>query len=386
YTITAKIKSEKNSDWCWAGPNGTEVHTDQTFKITVARKTLFVDFTSSSGAFILQKNAAVTFGVEPSNAVDEDDVQVSLQYYNVENPDSPILVPGGKLNAAALEQGNYMLVAVLDDDLAADNKNYVLDTTAHTQDFTVSSQGINIPTIGWQYRENSGAATAISGSGERTSNPFIVTYTGKTFVFSITVNTATLANSGVKIDGTYGTNGYQNSSQVNATDNAVAVTVKFVPYSAEYAFIDENGQQADDQFEIHTLYVKVDKATIDFTKIEWSADELEYTGMNQTVTVVSGLPSFITPTCMGNNGTAIGDYTASISRLNVQDQDAAKNYVIPTNTSTIPTHKWSIIKKKVIVSWIDSETSTGDGHNIIFVPTFADNSTGAVVYSYYPAL
>ncbi|MDE6303113.1 MAG: hypothetical protein K2M36_05965, partial [Clostridia bacterium] len=199
-------------------------------------------------------------------------------------------------------------------------------------------------------------------------------------------NTAPLANSGVKIDGTYGINGYQNSSQINATDNAVAVTVKFIPYSAEFAFIDEHGQQADDQFEIYTLYVKVDKATIDFTKLEWSADELEFTGMYQTVTLVSGLPSFITPVYSGNTQSALGDYTAEISRLNVTDQEAAKNYVVPTNTSTIPTHKWSIIKKKVVVSWIDSETSTGDGHNIIFVPTFADNSTGAVVYSYYPAL
>ncbi|MDE6303080.1 MAG: hypothetical protein K2M36_05790, partial [Clostridia bacterium] len=55
YTITQKIKSTKNNDWCWAGPDGTEVSTDQTFKITVERKTLFVDFTSTSGAFVLQK-------------------------------------------------------------------------------------------------------------------------------------------------------------------------------------------------------------------------------------------------------------------------------------------------------------------------------------------
>ncbi|MDE6302029.1 MAG: hypothetical protein K2M36_00365, partial [Clostridia bacterium] len=317
YTITAKIKSDKNSDWCWAGPNNTEIQTDQTIKITVARKTLFVDFTSSSGAFVLQKNAAVMFGVEPSNAVDGDDVQVSLKYYNKEHPESPILVPGGKLNAAALEQGTYVLEAVLDDDLAAENCNYVLDTTANTQEFTVSSQGINIPTIEWQYRENNGTATAISGSGESATNPYVVTYTGKTFVFSITVNAATLANSGVKIDATYGTNGYTNSSQTNATENAVAVTVRFVPYSAEYAFIDTNGQQAAQQYEDYTLYVKVDKATIDFSKIEWSADELEFTGINQTISVVGGLPSFITPTCLGTTQSAIGDYVASISRLTV---------------------------------------------------------------------
>ena len=380
YTVTVSLVDANETEWNSGGADSFDL------SITIEKKTLFVDFTTSNGAFVLQKNSAVTFGVGPSNAIDGDDVLVSLKYYAVDNSTNAVSVLSGSFSAAALDQGNYRMEAYLDNDLASDNCNYVLDTTANTQDFTVSSQGINIPTVEWQYRLNNGTATAVSGSGESATNPYAVTYTGGTYVFSITVNAATLANSGVKIDAAYGTNGYQNSSQINATDNAVAVTVRFIPYSAEYAFIDENGQQAAQQYKDYTLYVKVDKATIDFDKIEWSADELEYNGMNQSVSVVGGLPSFITPTCLGTTYSAIGDYVASISMLTVTDQEAAKNYVVPTNTSSIPKHNWKIVKKKVIVSWINSETSTGDGHNIIFVPTFADNSTGAVVYTYYPAL
>ncbi|MDE6302228.1 MAG: hypothetical protein K2M36_01385, partial [Clostridia bacterium] len=384
YTVTAALKSDKKSDWCWNTLDGLEVTDDRAITVTITRATLFVDFTSSTGAFLLQKNSNVTFGVGAANAIDGDDVHVSLQYYNAENPDVAIPVPSGKLNAAVLEQGKYRLEAYIEDDMAADNKNYVLDATSSYQDFTISAQGINLPSVSWQFRENGGLATPISG-GDTAAAPFETTYTGGTFEFSLAMNAATLANSGVKVDTTFGVNGYQNNSQVNVTDNAVEVKVKLIPYSAEFAFNDENGQQAEEQFKIYSLYVKVNKATIDFSKIVWSADELEYNALAQEVKVISGLPTFIEPEYYGNSEWSIGEYTAGIFSLRVKDLEASKNYIIPSDVKSIPTHSWKIVKKKIPISWIDSEEPTGEGDNVIFIPTLPDNASGAIEYVYYAA-
>ncbi|MDE6302747.1 MAG: hypothetical protein K2M36_04075, partial [Clostridia bacterium] len=334
YSVTAAIKSDKKSDWCWNTDDGLEVTDDRVITVTITKATLFVDFTSTTGAFLMQKNSNVTFGVGAANVIDGDDVHVSLQYYNAEYPDVPIPVPSGSLNAAALDQGKYRLEAYLEDDLAADNKNYALDATSSYQDFTISAQGINLPTVGWQYRENGGLATPIAG-GDTSDAPFKVTYTGGTFEFTLAMNTATLANSGVKIDGTYGVNGYQNNTQVNATENAVAVSVKLIPYSAEFAFNDEHGQQAEEQFKVYTLYVKVDKATIDFSKVVWSADELEYSAFGNSVEVLSGIPSFLNITYNdGAKGLTVGDYKAEVRSLqiknNAKDIATAANYIVPS--------------------------------------------------------
>ncbi len=389
YQVTATLKN--TTEYCWDSGNfAEEIIADRTFTVTVTRKTLLVDFTSTAagGGFLLQAGANVSFGAEPSNAFSGDTVTLSLAYYNAETPETKINVPNGTLDASLLNPGTYYLVATLDDAKAADNKSYTLDGGEAKQEFTVSAKNIVIDSVNWQYSQNNGAPTPIAGgAGGSASSPFTVTYNGSAFVFAL--NTSGLEEAGVKIDAKYGTNGYTNGTQTNATDGAVAVTVRLVPFEEGFAFNDEFGKPLPQQYKEFTIYVKVDKANVDFSQVEWSASELEFNAVNQQVTVKSGFPSFLIPVYIhASPSTNVGTYTTRVSGVTVSNQTVAANYNIPTSTQILNTpelkHEWEIVKKRIVVTWQNVEQSD-DGGTVIFVPCVSDNSAGAIVYTYYNA-
>lgn len=385
YDVVLSINSADQTDYCWDTANASEESvTDRTFTITVTRKTLTVDFTSSSGAFLLQAGAAVILGAEPSNAVTRDDVELTLEYFNSENPAVRFPVTTGTLDASTLSPGTYYLVATLDDSVATGNKNYKLDGGETRQEFTVSSKNITIDSVNWQYSQNNGVPTSVvGGAGASASSPFEVTYNGNAYVFA--VNTNGLADAGVKVDSSYGTNGYVNCSQTNA-GNAIAVTVRLIPFDESFNFNDASGKPLPNQYKDFTLYVKVNKANIDFSGVVWSANELEYNAVNQSVSIKSGLPGFLSVTSYSEaTHSGIGEYTARVMGLTVTNQTAAANYNIPTSAQIAAepalTHAWKIIKKKIYVVWVTTEETQGG--NVIFVPSVSDNSKGAIEYTYY---
>ena len=387
YVISAVIKSDMKVDWCWNTSDLTEEDTNsRTFTIAVTKKTLMVDFTSTSGGFLLQAGSDVKFGAEGNNMIDGDDVKLTLEYVDSANPSVRIPVTGDKLDASALSPSTYYLIATLKDDAAKDNKNYSLEGGEARQEFTVSAKNVVIDSVNWQYSQNNGVPTPIaSGAGLSQGSPFAVTYNGSAYVFAI--NTSNLASQGVKIDASYGSNGYTNGSQTNATTNTVAITVRIMPLDDAYAFNDENGKPLAQQYKDFTIYIKVDKADVDFSNVKWSADELEYKAVNQSVSIASGLPSFLSALYTnGATGKDVGEYTAAVSTLTVTDQEAAKNYKVP-NDSEIQSneylkHTWKITKKRIEVKW-DNDMQTDGNGNVIFVPVVSDNSTGALVYTYY---
>jgi len=389
YDIIANIKASERTDWCWnTGDFSKEDLTSKTFTITVTRKTLIVDFTSTSGGFLLQAGSDVKFGAEGNNVIEGDDVKLTLEYVNSANAGVRIPVTGDKLDASAFSPSTYYLIATLKDDAAKDNKNYSLEGGEARQEFTVSAKNVVIDSVNWQYSQNNGVPTPIaSGAGLTQGSPFAVTYNGSAYVFAI--STSNLASQGVKIDASYGSNGYTNGSQTNATANAVAITVRIMPLDDAYAFNDENGKPLAQQYKDFTIYIKVDKADVDFSNVKWSADELEYNAVNQSVSIESGLPSFLSASYnTGATGRDVGEYTAEVSALTVTNQEIAKNYNVPTNSqiqaSEYLKHKWNIIKKRITVTWINKD-QTGENGTVIFVPTVSDNSTGALVYTYYNA-
>ena len=389
YDIIANIKSSERTDWCWnTGDFSKEDLTSKTFTITVTRKTLIVDFTSTSGGFLLQAGSDVKFGAEGNNVIDGDDVKLTLEYVNSANAGVRIPVTGDKLDASAFSPSTYYLIATLKDDAAEDNKNYSLEGGEARQEFTVSAKNVVIDSVNWQYSQNNGVPTPIaSGAGLTQGSPFAVTYNGSAYVFAI--STSNLASQGVKIDASYGSNGYTNGSQTDATANAVAITVRIMPLDDAYAFNDENGKPLAQQYKDFTIYIKVDKADVDFSNVKWSADELEYNAVNQSVSIESGLPSFLSASYnTGATGRDVGEYTAEVSALTVTNQEIAKNYNVPTNSqiqaSEYLKHKWNIIKKRITVTWINND-QTGENGTVILVPTVSDNSTGALVYTYYNA-
>ncbi len=389
YVISAVIKNDMKVDWCWNTSDITEEDTDpRTFTIAVTKKTLMVDFTSTSGGFLLQAGSDVKFGAEGNNVIDGDDVKLTLEYVDSANPSVRIPVTGDKLDASAFSPSTYYLIATLKDDAAKDNKNYSLEGGEARQEFTVSAKNVVIDSVNWQYSQNNGVPTPIaSGAGLTQGSPFAVTYNGSAYVFAI--STSNLASQGVKIDASYGSNGYTNGSQTDATANAVAITVRIMPLDDAYAFNDENGKPLAQQYKDFTIYIKVDKADVDFSNVKWSADELEYNAVNQSVSISSGLPSFLSASYnTGATGRDVGEYTAEVSALTVTNQEIAKNYNVPTNSqiqaSEYLKHKWNIIKKRIEVTWINKD-QTGENGTVIFVPTVSDNSTGALVYTYYNA-
>ena len=385
YTITATLKSDKVADWCWDVADKTQTpQTPQTFKVTVTRKTITVTFTSTAdnGAFSFAAGESVTLGTEANGIVDGDDVKISLSYVNKSNPTSVIDVPLGTLDASTLGIGSYTLTALIKDSAATDNKNYVLSGIV-TQDFNVTAKEITLSGVNWQYSQSGGAMTAITGVGSSASTPFEATYNGNPYVFSI--ETTSLATSGVKIDASYGSSGYTNGMQTNAMTSAVAVTVRIVPMDG-FSFKDSSGNPLADQYKDYTLYVKINKANIDFTGVKWSADELEFNAVSQSVSITDGLPSFITVTYnSGASGREVGDYVARVSGINVTNTAVAANYNIPSVSSVAEfTHNWKIIKKKIDVSaaaWNSVEQKDGD--TVIWVPSLKDNSLGAVTYTYW---
>ena len=388
YTIRASLNADKTTDWCWNTANfQEEVVTDRTFDITVERKTLIVDFASSTGAFNLEAGQSVTFSASPNNAVDGDTVTLSLSYGLVSTGEK-FPVTGGSFNASTLTPGSYYLYATLDDSAAKDNKNYVLNGGEAKRQFTVSAKNINISSVNWQYSQNNGAKADIAGgAGSSASSPFTVTYNGSAFIFEI--KTADLASLGAKIDISYGSNGYQNSSQTNAATNAVGITVRIVPLDDQYAFNDEGGLPLENQYKDFTMYVQVGKAEVDFSQVKWSADELEYNAVNQTVSIVSGFPSFLTPSYnSGATGRNIGAYTAQVTGVTVSDAATAANYNIPSaaqiTSNAALSHSWNIVKRRINVTWT-SVQETGDDGTVIFIPALSDNSLNAVEYTYYNA-
>ncbi len=387
YTITSTLKSDKVADWCWDVTDKTQTpQTPQTFKITVTRKSITVNFTSTAnnGAFSFAAGESVTLGAEANGAVTGDDVKISLSYVNKSNPTSVIDVLSGTLDASTLAIGSYTLTASIKDSAATDNKNYVLSGIV-TQDFNVTAKEITLSGVNWQYSQNGGAVTAITGTGSSASVPFEVTYNGNPYVFSI--DTTSLATSGVKIDASYGSSGYTNGMQTNAMTSAVAVTVRIVPMDG-FSFKDASGNPLANQYKDYTLYVKINKAEIDFTGVKWSADELEFNAVSQSVSIMEGIPSFITVTYnSGASGREVGDYVARVSGINVVNTAVAANYNIPSVSSVAEfTHNWKIIKKKIDVSstaWNNVEQKDGD--TVIWMPSLKDNSLDAVTYTYWNA-
>jgi len=382
YTVSAALNADKKSDWCWnTGKPSEESTEDKAITVTVTRKTLFVDFLSTSGGFLMQKGAEVKFSAEASNGIEGDTIKITLEYYKSDNASVGIPVPSGVLDASTLDSGTYRLIAKIEDAVAADNKNYELDASSAYQDFTISAQSINIETVGWQYTQNNGLAQPISGGASKDA-PAIVVYNGSTFVFALSDNANALHSKGVKVDTTYGVNGYENGLQLNATLDPVAVTVRLIPYNAEYAFNDENGKPLKEQHKDFTIYVSVDPAEIDFSQLKWSADELEYTAMAQQVVVESGLPSFLRVGYAGNSAWDIGEYQAKIVSLMITDFEAAANYNVPSVLDSIPTHTWKIIKRRIPIKWVMTEEE-GQDNEIIFVPSLSDDAEGAIEYVYY---
>lgn len=385
YTVTAAIKQDKKTDWCWNTANFTdEVITDRSFSVTVTRKTLTVSFTSSNGAFLLQAGESVSFGASASGVHSRDSVKLTLEYFNSTKPTVRIPVSGDSLDASTLNPGTYYLVATLADSAATGNQNYKIDGGETLQEFTVSAKNITVNSVNWQYSQNNGVPTPIAGgAGSASSSPVEVTYNGSAFVFAL--NTNGLAEAGVKVDASYGTNGYTNSSQTNA-GNAVAVTVRLIPFDEGWAFNDAGGKPLAQQYKDFTVYVKVNKANVDFSAVVWSAEELEYNGVNQSVSIVSGLPSFLTVTYNANaTKKEIGTYVAKVSSLTVNDTAAAANYNVPTdaqmNAEPKLSHTWKIVKKRIEIVWVNASQSQGG--TTILVPTVSDNSSGAIEYVYY---
>lgn len=134
---------------------------------------------------------------------------------------------------------------------------------------------------------------------------------------------------------------------------------------------------------VRWIKVTIKKMDIDFSKVEWSADKLEYNALNQSVTIKSGLPSCLTLTYSNNVKKDLGTYTAEIIEIESNNE----NYNIPENTELVnyPTlkHNWQIVKKKIVTQWM-REGTTQDGVTIALpVLDMGDIVTAGVDYTYY---
>ena len=375
YAINILIK---DNNYCWKGTVSNPDRSAKTLNITVTRKDLSVQFRSSTNKFNMSVGENVIFSVIPTNAAAGDTVELILTYLDGGTEKQSTY---NTLNASGLSTGTYTLGVKLVDKEGTANSNYVIKNNP-TQDFVISSNKITIENVTWQYAQD-GESTEISG------NSVALTYNGKEFRFTIKETADELKAKGVKIDTSYGSNGYTNGVQTNATNGAVTVKVKLVPYDESFEFSDPTKTEVE-----FSLTVTINKIELKLSDFKWSAEptnELEYTGNTQTVTIVSGLPSFLQVVYHGNSGLSVGTYTTTILSITVKNDadsvEMSKNYTSfePEDYADYK-YEWSITKKKIVANWTNAEHTTTDGKKVA-IPKVSGVEDGILEYSYtkYPS-
>ncbi len=374
YPINISIK---DNNYCWKGTVSNPDRSAKTLNITVTQKGIIINFTSSSNKFTMAVGDNVTFTAVPSAAdvAAGDTVVPTITYYKGSDTANVTSATGAELNASGLSTGTYTLGAKLENKDGTANSNYKI-TTVTPQTVTVGSKNITIENVTWQYVQD-GEPTEISG------NSVTLTYNGKEFRFTVKETTEELRAKGVKIDS------YTNNVQTNATNGAITVKVKLVPYDESFEFSDPTKTEVE-----FSLTVTINKIELKLSDFKWSAEptnELEYTGNTQTVTIVSGLPSFLQVVYHGNSGLSVGPYTTTILSITVKNDadsvEMSKNYTSfePEDYADYK-YEWSITKKKIVANWTNAEHTTTDGKKIT-IPKVSGVEDGILEYSYtkYPS-
>ncbi len=374
YAINISIK---DNNYCWKGTVSNPDRSAKTLNITVTQKGIIINFTSSSNKFTMAVGDNVTFTAVPSAAdvAAGDTVVPTITYYKGSDTANVTSATGAELNASGLSTGTYTLGAKLENKDGTANSNYKI-TTVTPQTVTVGSKNITIENVTWQYVQD-GEPTEISG------NSVTLTYNGKEFRFTVKETTEELRAKGVKIDS------YTNNVQTNATNGAITVKVKLVPYDESFEFSDPTKTEVE-----FSLTVTINKIELKLSDFKWSAEptnELEYTGNTQTVTIVSGLPSFLQVVYHGNSGLSVGPYTTTILSITVKNDadsvEMSKNYTSfePEDYADYK-YEWSITKKKIVANWTNAEHTTTDGKKIT-IPKVSGVEDGILEYSYtkYPS-
>ncbi len=386
-TYPIKI-SIKDNNYCWKGTSDDEApdRSAKTINITVTQKGIIINFTSSSDKFSMAVGENVTFTAVASAAdvAAGDTVTPTITYYKGSDNTNITSATGAEFNASGLATGTYTLGAKLENKDGTANGNYKI-TSVTPKTVTVGSKTITIENVTWQYEQDD-EYTEISGDS------VVLTYNGKEFKFSVKETTEELRAKGVKIDTSYGSNGYTNGVQINATDGTVTVTVKLVPYDDSFEFESNGAEKVTEK--VFSLTVTINKIELKLSDFVWSAEptnELEYTGNTQTVTIVKGLPSFLQVVYHGNSGLVVGPYTTTILSITVKNDaesvEMAKNYTSfePEDYADYE-YKWQITKKKIVANWTNEEHTTTNGKKVS-IPKVSGVDEGILEYSYtkYPS-
>ncbi|MDE6967631.1 MAG: hypothetical protein K2P12_03150 [Clostridia bacterium] len=183
---------------------------------------------------------------------------------------------------------------------------------------------------------------------------------------------------------------------INAVNTAVDNEGAANGWTAEYIakvkerrkpkFIGEADKSDSEHLESDTvrwIKITIEKAEIDFTKVVWGSDNLEYNGLKQSIEISSGYPTFLTFTYSNNSKTDVGSYKAQVVGITTTND----NYKIPTSTELVSystlKHDWQITKKKLTANWTH-ESKTQNGVTISFpVLSLADNLKDSIEYTYY---
>ncbi|MDE6550037.1 MAG: hypothetical protein K2M44_00860, partial [Clostridia bacterium] len=277
-----------------------------------------------------------------------------------------------------LAQGSYTIVVELVDESARDNINYTM-AAPKTAMFKVLGNEVSFDAskdLKWQY--NSKQVADWSSVQE---------YEYEADGYKFDIDDTSLADKGVKIDVTKGTNGY--SGDITASDarsGAYSVTVYITALSTDYK--EFNGQ--------YTLTYKINKAKYDLSGLSWNYNDstpLQFiAGKTQGITLTGSLPSGLSiEKYTGNDKIPVGSYVTSVS-FTVAD---STNYFRPissdsgTYTGSFEWSKaWRIVKAELDVSssW---KTDNRDGVTTYNLPILQSvngiDVDAMVVYRYYVA-
>ncbi|MDE6967768.1 MAG: hypothetical protein K2P12_03835 [Clostridia bacterium] len=151
-------------------------------------------------------------------------------------------------------------------------------------------------------------------------------------------------------------------------------------------FLGEADKSDNDHPESDTvrwIKVTIDPAVIDFSKLVWGADKLQYNGEKQSIEIESGFPNGITFEYKNNEQIAFGKYTAEVTKINSSNPNYKSIEITNINDYPALKHDWEITKKEISASWTNLG-KTQNGITIYFpVLDLEEYLKDSVEYAYY---
>ncbi|MDE6411549.1 MAG: hypothetical protein K2L02_03315 [Clostridia bacterium] len=290
-----------------------------------------------------------------------------------------------ELDTDTLPVKTYDLGIVYDDPTAANSKNYVV-VLDKSYSFTVKQPSENGGLI-WRLMQGSSFVSSQADPADIDTTTFSkkITYNGKSYTFVINAD-----GLGYEVDTDYNSNGFLNGYKTVAKGKTASLTN--VTNAGEYVTtVHLKNDEGEKDFYIEW---KIDKVKFDLSKVSWLEDgKISYSERGMTIdidpeTLPEGLiphVDSITPTAVGQTGTATVTFTVSdTANYEVPVEGDKNSYTFKASTASPAFEwekEWEVVPTVIPVKWTTGMI-TVDGKKVS-VKSLGDEYAPYLKYVYY---